>query len=175
MFVGLKIKYKINKGFTLIELLVVIAIIGILSSVILGSLNSARVRSIDVRRKADLVQIRMALELYYSNCGTYVVAQNCTGTTYGSGGIGWFNADYGNGPVSKGLVDNGVIGQEIVDISGARTGNTAHMIWVDQNHYTLWATIANPSTSDNASLSSCYFSGYDNYGGAPSHNYCISN
>ncbi|NCU28847.1 MAG: prepilin-type N-terminal cleavage/methylation domain-containing protein, partial [Candidatus Moranbacteria bacterium] len=30
-----------NKGFTLIELLVVIAIIGILSSVVLASLNSA--------------------------------------------------------------------------------------------------------------------------------------
>ncbi len=54
-----------NKGFTLIELLVVIAIIGILSSVVLASLNSARSKSRDARRVADVKQLQLALELYY--------------------------------------------------------------------------------------------------------------
>ena len=60
-----------NKGFTLIELLVVIAIIGILSSVVLASLNSARTKSRDARRIADLRQIQAALEVYYDNNGQY--------------------------------------------------------------------------------------------------------
>jgi prepilin-type N-terminal cleavage/methylation domain-containing protein len=53
------------RGFTLIELLVVIAIIGILSSVVLASLNSARAKGRDARRISDLKQIQLALELWY--------------------------------------------------------------------------------------------------------------
>jgi type II secretion system protein G len=61
-----------NKGFTLIELLVVIAIIGILSSVVLASLNSARQKARDARRIADIKQIQLALELYAGdNSGEY--------------------------------------------------------------------------------------------------------
>ena len=56
---------KNKKGFTLIELLVVIAIIGILSSVVLASLNNARRKSRDARRVADIGQLRLALELYF--------------------------------------------------------------------------------------------------------------
>lgn len=56
-----------GRGFTLIELLVVIAIIGLLSSVVLASLNSARLKSRDARRLADLKQLQTALELYYGD------------------------------------------------------------------------------------------------------------
>ncbi len=57
--------FKTKKGFTLIELLVVIAIIGILASVVLASLNSARRKSRDARRVADIKQIQLALELFF--------------------------------------------------------------------------------------------------------------
>jgi prepilin-type N-terminal cleavage/methylation domain-containing protein len=52
------------RGFTLIELLVVIAIIGLLSSVVLASLNTARVKARDAQRASDMVQVVNALELY---------------------------------------------------------------------------------------------------------------
>ena len=60
-----------SKGFTLIELLVVIAIIGILSSVVIASLNSARKKGRDVRRVEDIKNIQLALELYYDDNGQY--------------------------------------------------------------------------------------------------------
>src|SRR3989344_5255329 len=63
--------YMSQSGFTLIELLVVIAIIGILSSVVLASLNSARQKGRDARRVSDIKQLQLALELYYDANGRY--------------------------------------------------------------------------------------------------------
>ena len=60
-----------KRSFTLIELLVVIGIIGILSSIVLVSLNSAKARARDAKRKHDLVQFRSALEMYYIDHGSY--------------------------------------------------------------------------------------------------------
>jgi len=56
-----------NKGFTLIELLVVIAIIGVLSSVVLASLNSARAKGSDAAVKSNLNNIRAQAELFYDD------------------------------------------------------------------------------------------------------------
>jgi prepilin-type N-terminal cleavage/methylation domain-containing protein len=60
-----------TKGFTLIELLVVISIIGVLSSVVLVSLSTARAKSLDARRLSDMSSVRTALELYFSSNSSY--------------------------------------------------------------------------------------------------------
>ena len=67
---------KYRKGFTLIELLVVIAIIGVLASVVLASLNTARQKSRDARRIADIKQLQLALEMSFdsSSPNSYPVA-----------------------------------------------------------------------------------------------------
>lgn len=60
-----------RRGFTLIELLVVIAIIGLLASIVLASLNTARRKSRDARRISDVRQIQLALELYFDGSQEY--------------------------------------------------------------------------------------------------------
>jgi prepilin-type N-terminal cleavage/methylation domain-containing protein len=60
-----------SKGFTLIELLVVIAIIGLLSTLAVVALNSARQKSRDAKRVADIKQIQTALELYFADQNSY--------------------------------------------------------------------------------------------------------
>lgn len=70
---------RTTRGFTLIELLVVIAIIGILASVVLASLNSAREKSRDARRISDVKQLQLALELYFDASSTYPVGTTIDG------------------------------------------------------------------------------------------------
>jgi prepilin-type N-terminal cleavage/methylation domain-containing protein len=91
-----------SRGFTLIELLVVIAIIGLLSSVVLASLNSSRVKSRDARRLSDIKSVSTALELYYSENKQYPIcpagnASYCAvgcGTALGSIGTDGFDSHY---------------------------------------------------------------------------------
>ena len=71
------------KGFTLIELLVVIAIIGLLSTLAVVALNSARQRSRDAKRVSDIRQIQTALELGYSENNMYPV--QATAAALGAG------------------------------------------------------------------------------------------
>jgi prepilin-type N-terminal cleavage/methylation domain-containing protein len=82
-------KTHFKTGFTLIELLVVIAIIGVLSSIVLASLNNSRVKANDAKIKTQLSGLRTAAELYYSEnsntYGTAVVGSESIGTSIGTG------------------------------------------------------------------------------------------
>ena len=63
--------HKTGAGFTLIELLVVISIIGILATLVMANLNSARSRARDAERKSDMRNISTALRLYYNDKSTF--------------------------------------------------------------------------------------------------------
>lgn len=75
-----------RQAFTLVELLVVIAIVGMLSAVAVVSLNASRVQSRNAQRKANLVQLQKALELYYS-----------VNNAYPSTSSGWWGVNSGYG------------------------------------------------------------------------------
>lgn len=60
-----------QKGFSLIELLMVIAIIGLLSSVVLGQLSTARGRARDAKVRSDLHQIQVAMQFYYNQNSSF--------------------------------------------------------------------------------------------------------
>jgi len=84
-------KMNLKKGFTLIELLVVVAIIGILASVVLSSLNTARAKGTDAAIKANLANARAQAELFYDsntaapNTYTNVCTNGVVGTINGIG------------------------------------------------------------------------------------------
>lgn len=137
---------KLQKGFTLIELLVVIAIIGILSSVVLASLTTARSKGTDAAIQSAMSNMRAQAELYYSSNNTYgpVVSFGACPTASGNtsifsttttGGL-WnlvndVNSKNGSGPEYCEVTSNAWVmiasttsGSWCVDSSGASKSST---------------------------------------------------
>jgi prepilin-type N-terminal cleavage/methylation domain-containing protein len=73
-----------TEGFTLIELLVVVAIIGILASVVLASLNTARAKGADAAIKSNLANIRAQAAILYDTYGGYGVDTTPAAFTLGT-------------------------------------------------------------------------------------------
>lgn len=71
-----------KKGFTLLELLVVIAIIGLLATVAVASLQSARAKARDAVRLADIAELQKGLELFYDKWGVYPCGTKTNNTFY---------------------------------------------------------------------------------------------
>lgn len=88
-----------QKGFTLVELLVVVSLIGILSTLVIANLNSARERARDAQRKSDLRNIQTALRLYYNDFSGYPASNPTSGgMIVGCGGsCSWASAWVRNG------------------------------------------------------------------------------
>jgi len=118
--IGIMIMKK-QKGFTLIELLVVIAIIGLLVTIVLVALDSAKKKARDVRRIADLRQIQIALEMYINKNDTLPIAYQ-----YGERNVspgwwdGWWDLSSGDGDGDgiyflDFLVDDGILKSVPVD------------------------------------------------------------
>lgn len=115
-------KDKKRKGFTLIELLAVIAIIGLLSTVVISSLNSARKKARDAVRAKDMQTIYTMLTQYSLEYGGIPRT-----STYGDANSGGW--DYSSQPVVNPtflsfLVTSGIAKQVPVDPINNMTGDS---------------------------------------------------
>jgi len=159
---------KLNKkgGFTLIELLVVIAIIGILSSVVLVSLGTARNKGKDATIQEEMNSIRSGAELY-ANGGSYgaaLASAACSSSGFNTMG-GMFDYTKTNniiGPLAGATSTSGAAGTCAIGVNGTSyavavplvTDNTKSWC-VDSNGSSKQESAASPVLVGGASAAAC--------------------
>lgn len=109
---------RINKsGFTIIELIVVIVVIGILAAITLMSYTGVQRRARDDHRVTDVSNIEKAMELYYSDNGSYPVPTGSTGSIINSG---WYYSGDNSWTMLSGLM----LGSQAIDVLPTDPTNT---------------------------------------------------
>lgn len=157
-------------GFTMVELMVSIAVITIMSSVVLATLNTARVRARDTIRVADLSTIAKGLAAYEIEREQWM--ETGSGCGYNGNGTGWFSHQYsGQNSISQCLVDGDYIESAITDPSGATTNSGNHSGYMKYHCGTgadkrvfLYAQIEGFDQSANATDGTCCPDCDSNYG-----------
>lgn len=154
-----------SKAFTLVELLVIIFIIGLLASIVIVSVRSARTKGRDARRRVDLETMRTAMEFYKDKTGTYKLAKSdgtfASRLSYPSSSWlqgGWLSAESGGSyPAGQSatnvLIDRGIISSIIVDpgnssriCSSSASNCYAYLYTVkDSGHYCIYAQLEKPN------------------------------
>ena len=135
---------KSTRGFTLIELLVVIAIIGILASIVLVSLNSARNKGRDTRVISDVQQVRTALESGFNGSGypdLSYVAVNCDAASVVTGNL----ATNGHCTAAAGP-DNAVLNQLVNDAT-SQGGNMFFHVGANNTSYAIFGRMISSNTT----------------------------
>lgn len=140
---------KTKNGFTLIELLVVISIVGILSSVAMTTLNGARAKARDARRRSDLDQIALAMDMYYVEYRTFIVA----GTGYRGTAKGWFGYRDGttySKSIVAGLRDAGFFKELPLDPDYVSEASTTgqYMLYNCGSGFCVYAKLEKPTNTD---------------------------
>ncbi len=127
-----------TRGFTLIELLVVIAIIGILASVVLVSLGSARGKSKEAAVQEQMAGLRAQMELFASsNSGSY--SGGCAAAASSNGALGILTGAAGSNIIASQNATP-VTAAGIAGAFGATTCHDSATVWAAETPFTGSAT-----------------------------------